>query len=124
MQNSKKHIPIILGQPFLTISDAYIQCKVGNIQLSFAIMTTELNIFKIAKQPCDKNEKIVDVDFIRELVDHIFPSTICDDPLQICFAYIVLPTLFCILKFIDQLMRSMLYSIHHIDGYQQMEVKN
>lgn len=53
-------------------------------------MTTELNIFKIAKQPCDKNEKIVDVDFIRELVDHIFPSTICDDPLQICFAYIVL----------------------------------
>lgn len=90
MQNSKKHIPIILGQPFLTISDAYIQCKVGNIQLSFAIMTTELNIFKIAKQPCDKNEKIVDVDFIRELVDHIFPSTICDDPLQICFAYIVL----------------------------------
>lgn len=90
VQNSKKHISNILGQSFLTISDAYIQCRVGNIHLSFAIMTTELNIFKIAKQPCNKNERIADVDLIRELVDHIFPSTLCDNPLQTYFAYIVL----------------------------------
>ena len=49
IENSMKHISIILGRPFLTIADAHIQCKTGNMQLSFGNMTMELNIFNIAK---------------------------------------------------------------------------
>ena len=49
IQDSRKHIPIILGQLFLTTADAPIQCRIGNMQLFFCNMTMELNIFNIAK---------------------------------------------------------------------------
>ena len=62
MHDSKKHIPIILGKHFLTIVDAHIQCRTGNIQLCFSNMIIELNIFNIAKQSRDGDEEIVDVD--------------------------------------------------------------
>ena len=45
----RKHIPIILGRPFLVAADGHIQCRTGNMQLSFGNMTMELNIFNIAK---------------------------------------------------------------------------
>ena len=51
IHDSRKHIPIILGRPFLATADAHIQCRTGNMQLSFGNMTMELNIFNIAKQP-------------------------------------------------------------------------
>ncbi|KAH9698191.1 hypothetical protein KPL71_023923 [Citrus sinensis] len=47
IQDSRKHIPIILGRPFLATADAHIQCRTGNMQLSFGNMTMELNIFNI-----------------------------------------------------------------------------
>ena len=52
IQDSRKHILIILCRPFLATADAHTQCRTGNMQLSFNNMTIELNIFNIAKQPC------------------------------------------------------------------------
>lgn len=68
LQDSRKHIPIILGRPFLATADAHIQCRTGNMQLSFGNMTIELNIFNIAKQPHNADDGIIDVDLIEELV--------------------------------------------------------
>ncbi|KAH9686903.1 hypothetical protein KPL70_014565 [Citrus sinensis] len=86
-QDSRKHIPIILGRPFLATADAHIQCKTGNIQLSFGNMTMELNIFNIAKQLHNADDGIVDVDLIKALVDDTFVSNLSDDPLQTCLTH-------------------------------------
>ncbi|KAH9685156.1 hypothetical protein KPL70_013841 [Citrus sinensis] len=85
--DSRKHIPIILGRPFLATADAHIQCRTGNMQLSFDNMTMELNIFNIAKQPHNADDGIVDVDLIEALVDDTFLSNLSDDPLQTCLTY-------------------------------------
>ncbi|KAH9792899.1 hypothetical protein KPL71_004332 [Citrus sinensis] len=86
-QDSRKHIPIILGRPFLATADAHIQCRTGNMQLSFGNMTMELNIFNIAKQPHNADDGIVDVDLIEALVDDTFVSNLSDDPLQTCLTH-------------------------------------
>ena len=57
------------------------------MQLSFSNITIELNIFNIAKQPLHRDEGIVGVDLIEELIDHIFPSNLNNDPLQTCLTY-------------------------------------
>ena len=49
IQDSRKHIFIILGRTFLAIADAHIQCRIGNMQLSFDNMIIELKIFNIVK---------------------------------------------------------------------------
>ena len=87
IQDSRKHIPIILGRPFLATADAHIQCRTGNMQLSFGNMTMELNIFNIAKQPHSADDGIVDVDLIETIVDNTFLSNLSDDPLQSCLAH-------------------------------------
>ncbi|KAH9697871.1 hypothetical protein KPL71_023794 [Citrus sinensis] len=87
IQDSRKHIPIILGRPFLATADAHIQCRTGNMQLSFGNMTMELNIFNIAKQPHNADDGIVDVDLIEALVDDTFVSNLSDDPLQTCLTH-------------------------------------
>ncbi|KAH9669022.1 hypothetical protein KPL70_021622 [Citrus sinensis] len=62
IQNSRKHIPIILGRPFLATADAHIQCRTRNMQLSFDNMTMKLNIFNIAKQPHNADDEF-DLEF-------------------------------------------------------------
>ncbi|KAH9671201.1 hypothetical protein KPL70_017267 [Citrus sinensis] len=87
IQDSRKHIPIIPGRPFLATADAHIQCRIGNMQLSFGNMTMELNIFNIAKQPHNADDGIVDVDLIETIVDNTFLSNLSDDPLQTCLTH-------------------------------------
>ncbi|KAK9208804.1 hypothetical protein WN944_001164 [Citrus x changshan-huyou] len=87
LQDSRKHILIILGRPFLATADAQIQCRTGNMQLSFGNMTMKLNIFNIAKQPHNADDGIVDVDLIEALVDNTFVSNLSDDPLQTCLTH-------------------------------------
>ena len=82
-----RHIPIILGRPFLATADAHIQCRTGNIQLSFGNMTMKLNIFNIVKQPHNADDEIVDVDLIKALVDDTFLSNLSDDSLQTCLTH-------------------------------------
>jgi hypothetical protein len=54
-------IPVILGRPFLAISNALINCRNGLMKLSFGNMTLEMNIFNICKQPGDDNDLWCDV---------------------------------------------------------------
>ena len=42
------HVPIILGRPFLAISNAIINFRNGVMQLTFGNMTLELNIFHLS----------------------------------------------------------------------------
>ena len=49
-------IPIILGHPFLSTSNALINCRNRLLKLSFGNMTLEMNIFNICKQPDDDND--------------------------------------------------------------------
>ena len=50
-------------------------------------MTMELNIFNIAKQPHNADDRIVDMDLIKEMIDNTFVSNLCDDPLQTCLTH-------------------------------------
>jgi hypothetical protein len=67
--------PVILGRPFLTTSNALINCRNGLMNLSFRNMTLEKNIFNICKQPGDDND-LQEVDLIEELVYDQFESTL------------------------------------------------
>lgn len=86
MQDSKKHIPIILGRPFLATSNAIINCKNGIMQLSFGNITIELNVFNVTKQLYDEDE-IAKLDLIEALVEDSFVFNHCDDPLEICLTH-------------------------------------
>jgi hypothetical protein len=66
--------PVILGRPFLTTSNALINCRNGLMKLSFRNMTLEMNIFNICKQPGDDND-LQEVDFIEKLVHDQFQTT-------------------------------------------------
>ncbi|RVW18209.1 Retrovirus-related Pol polyprotein from transposon 17.6 [Vitis vinifera] len=50
-------VPIILGRPFLATSNAIINCRNGLIQLTFANMTLELNIFHMSKKQITPEEE-------------------------------------------------------------------
>ncbi|KAH9744056.1 hypothetical protein KPL70_003526 [Citrus sinensis] len=112
VQDSKKHIPIILDRPFLATADVHIQCRTENIQLSFGSMTMELNIFNISKQPHNVDYGIVDVDLIEELVDNTFFSNFSNDPLQTCLAHFGLN--FDIDRSVDEV-NALLYSAPSMD---------
>ena len=86
VQDPKKHTPIILGRPFLTTADAFINCRNGNMQLSFGNMTMKLNIFNVIKQPQEEDE-FVEANMIEELVEDSFISNHTDDPLEACLAH-------------------------------------
>ena len=43
-------VPIILGRPFLSTSNAIINCRNGVMQLTFGNMTLELNIFHLSNK--------------------------------------------------------------------------
>ena len=57
-------MPIILGRPFLAISNAIINCRNGVMQLTFNNMTLELDIFhlsnkdKLAEDEEEKSEEV------------------------------------------------------------------
>ncbi|XP_024038426.1 uncharacterized protein LOC112097419 [Citrus clementina] len=86
VHNPKKHTPVILGRPFLATADALINCRNGNMQLSFGNMTMELNIFNVTKQPQEEDE-FVEANMIEELVEDSFISNHTDDPLEACLAH-------------------------------------
>ncbi|KAH9794255.1 hypothetical protein KPL71_004834 [Citrus sinensis] len=86
VHDPKKHTPVILGRPFLATADALINCRNGNMQLSFGNMTMELNIFNVTKQP-QEEDKVVEANMIEELVEDSFISNHTDDPLEACLTH-------------------------------------
>ena len=67
-------IPVTLGRPFLTTSNALINCRNGVMKLSFGNMTLEMNVFNICKQPED-DHNLQEVNFIEKLVYDQFETT-------------------------------------------------
>ena len=67
------YVPIILGRPFLSTSNAIISCRNGVMKITFGNMTLELNIFHLSKkhmQPVeDGPEEICIIDTILEEQD-------------------------------------------------------
>ena len=70
VSNPNSQIPLILGRPFLATSNAIINCRNGQLRLSFGHLTIELNIFNLNKQPRDL--EIEEVDMIQTIVENDF----------------------------------------------------
>ena len=83
---SKRHIPVILGRPFLATADACINCRTGIMDLSFGNMTMRLNVFHDAQQP-PHLEDCFAFDEIEDLVETSLPQLLVDDPLERCLSH-------------------------------------
>jgi hypothetical protein len=67
-------IPVILGCPFLTTSNALINCKNRLMKLCFGNMILEMNVFNICKQPRDDKD-LQELNVIEKLVYDQFETT-------------------------------------------------
>ena len=57
VSNADSHIPVILGCPFLSTSNALINYRNYMMKLCFGNMTVDLDIFNLQRQPnCFNNE--------------------------------------------------------------------
>ena len=83
ISNANSQIFVILGCPFLTSSNALINCSSEVLKLYFGNMTLELNIFNTCKQPRDE-EDLHEVDLIETLVQEQFNKTCFSNPLEAC----------------------------------------
>jgi hypothetical protein len=72
-------IPVILGQPFLAMANALINCRSGVMKISFGNMMVELNIFQIRKQPLDYDQ-MNQVCLIEEIIDEVIEESSIEDP--------------------------------------------
>lgn len=55
LRNGMNSVLIILGKPFLAITNNLINCRNGLIQLSFGNMTLKMNVFNLCKRSIDYN---------------------------------------------------------------------
>ena len=62
VSNTKGHIPVILGRPFLATTNALINCRDRLMKLSFENMSIDLNIFNLE----NKKDQLVDVNLIQD----------------------------------------------------------
>ncbi|XP_058211543.1 uncharacterized protein LOC131323713 [Rhododendron vialii] len=85
VQNSKGHIPVILGRPFLATFNAQINCRNGVMKMSFGNMTVDLNIFYIDKQSSCEDE-VSAVYMIDSHVKEQSPSSY-EDPFEACLSH-------------------------------------
>ncbi|XP_058216887.1 uncharacterized protein LOC131327771 [Rhododendron vialii] len=74
--------PIILGRPFLATSSAVMNCKTGQVQLSFGDLKMEVNVFNVDSRVED-DEEIYEVSLIDTLVQEHVDSVLYKDPLEI-----------------------------------------
>ena len=76
------YVPIILGTLFLATSNAIINCKNGVMQLTFGIMTLELNIFHLCKKHIhleEEEEGLEEVCMIDTLVEEHCDQRVQED---------------------------------------------
>ena len=83
---SDRHIPVILGRPFLATSNAVIRCRNGVVTLSFRNMKLELNVFRNELQSSDLHHD-EEVNMIDTLVDQTVQSSCYTDQLEECLAH-------------------------------------
>ncbi|GFY82625.1 hypothetical protein Acr_02g0008650 [Actinidia rufa] len=71
-ESSKRHIPVILGRPFLATANAVIHCRHGLLKLSFGNMTLETNIFTVAHDQLEsKSVSFRDASIVSEESDSV-----------------------------------------------------
>jgi hypothetical protein len=80
VKNIGIQIPVILGRPFLAMTNTLINYRPRLMRISFGNMTVELNIFNISKQPLEYDE-VKSVCLIEETIDESM-----EDPLEVCLA--------------------------------------
>ena len=85
VRNLKNQISIILGRPFLSTSNALINCRNGSMKLTFGNMTIDLNIFYVGKQPDDYFDQPMGLNLIDEIDDQ--NSLNPNDVLEFCLKY-------------------------------------
>ena len=74
---------VILGRPFLAISNAIIHCRGGLMTLSFGNMTVNLNIFNVIKEIGD-DEDVCEVNVIEYVFQNYVDHVSYDDHLKSC----------------------------------------
>ncbi|XP_059650641.1 uncharacterized protein LOC132296454 [Cornus florida] len=82
----RRHIPVILGHPFLATANASINCRTGVMDVSFGNMKVRLNIFNASQCPSDNNDCFL-VDAIDECVEEMTLFALIKDPLEACLFY-------------------------------------
>ena len=78
---SKRHIPVILGRPFLATTNAIIYYRNELLNLSFGNITLETNIFTVGKQLLEVDQ-IEEVDFIESIIQEHVDHELMEDPIE------------------------------------------
>jgi hypothetical protein len=78
-----RFIPVILGRHFLATANACINCRTGEMEITFGNMKVKLNIFKAFQHPSDINECFL-LDMIEETVKDTLPHLLIKYPLEAC----------------------------------------
>ena len=81
--NQGTQFPVILGRPFLAISNSIINCRGGLMTLSFGNMIVNLNIFNVIKGMGDE-EDVCEVNMVDYVVQKYLDNVSHDDPLMSC----------------------------------------
>jgi hypothetical protein len=81
-----KLIPVILGRPFLATANACINCRTGEMEVTFGNMKVKLNIFNAFQHPSDTEECFF-VDKIEETIEDTLPHFLINDPLEACLSH-------------------------------------
>ncbi|XP_059639796.1 uncharacterized protein LOC132282202 [Cornus florida] len=86
VHDPKKHIPVILGRPFLATANASINCRTGVMDIAFGNMQVKLHIFHATQHPSNEDDCFL-VDVIDEVVEESLPFILIKDPLETCMSH-------------------------------------
>ena len=82
---ASKHIPLILGRPFLAKANVTINYRSGLMDVSVMNMTVRLNIFKASSQPVFEDEsECFFIHVIDKIIKEALPTILSNDPLGTC----------------------------------------
>lgn len=81
-----KLIPVILGHHFLATANACINCRTGEMDVTFGNMKVRLNIFNAFQHPSDTSEFFL-LDMIEDAVEDILPNLLMKDLLEACLSH-------------------------------------
>ena len=78
-------ISIILGRPFLAITNACINCRTGVMNVSFGNKKLRLNVFNAALGPPINDYG--EINMLEKLVEETEPTVLSQDHLQACLSH-------------------------------------
>jgi hypothetical protein len=81
-----KLIPIIMGRPFLATTNACINWRTEEMEVTFGNMKVRLNIFKDFQHPLDTSECFL-LDKIEDVVEDTLPHLLMKDLLEACLSH-------------------------------------